>query len=308
MAERPARPCVVGIGEALYDVFDSGPRLGGAPLNVAVHANRLLSPHGGRGVAVSRVADDNLGQQLLTDAQQLGLDPTLLQRDAPVPTGRVDVEQFDDGSHAFHIADPSAWDHLTLTPDLTDLAKQCDAVAFGSLAQRHATSRATIRAFLDAASDAIKLFDVNLRASDGNAFYDTEVLTAGCHAADIVKLNDEELETVCDLTGTADADALLKQFGLRAVILTRGKDGTAALTRDGWDQGELVSYDRQPDADTVGAGDACSAGLLAALVRQPAGRFDIQPALDLANHLGAFVAGRVGATPPLPGSIIQRLP
>ena len=47
-------------------------------------------------------------------------------------------------------------------------------------------------------------------------------------------------------------------------------------------------------ADTVGAGDAFLAALLAALL----GGAGPAAALDRANRLGAFVAGHRGATPP----------
>lgn len=64
-----------------------------------------------------------------------------------------------------------------------------------------------------------------------------------------------------------------------------------------------MTYDRVEGADTVGAGDACSAGLLAALVLG----HDMAKALEVANHMGAFVAGQIGATPPLPGRILKLL-
>lgn len=303
-ATPPATPYIVGLGEALFDVFKSGPRLGGAPLNVAVHAHRLLAPHGGSAVAVSRIAEDQLGQKLLQQVQAYGLAANAIQRHAPDPTGRVDVEQHDDGTHAFHIARPSAWDHLEFTDEAHALATRCAAVAFGSLAQRSEPSRSTIRSFLAAAPRAIKLFDVNLRSSDGQDFYDAGVLAAGCDAAELVKLNDEELQTVCDLTGVADAEALVDHFNLRGLIFTRGAEGTAAWMDGRWIEGEPATYHRVDGADTVGAGDACSAGLLSALVLGA----EMEQALNVANHMGAFVAGQIGATPDLPDHILKLLP
>lgn len=304
-------PLVVGLGEALFDVFDAGPRLGGAPLNVVVHTDRLLRPHGGAAQIVSRIGDDELGEKLLKQVADLGIDTATIQRDDEKPTGRVEVERHAGGGHAFHIAKDSAWDRLTFTPEAEALAAKCAAVAFGSLGQRSAASRETIRAFLAAAPDAIKLFDVNLRSSDGRDFYDQDILTTSCDAADIVKLNDEELRTVCDLVGVTSetgadpalAAALAERFGLRAVVLTRGAQGTAAWVGGQWLEGPEVAYEGRDGADTVGAGDACSAGLLSALVL---GR-DMEKALEVANHMGAFVAGQVGATPALPDRILKLL-
>ena len=290
----PPAPCVVGLGEALFDLFKAGPRLGGAPLNVAVQAHRLLQAKGGSGAVVSRVGEDELGRRLLDELREAGIDPSFVQVGRDAPTGRVEVEQHPDGKHTFHIARHSAYDGLEFQADTAALAGHCAAVAFGCLAQRDPIARRSVQAFLSAAPEAIKLFDVNLRTSDGQDFYDAPTLHAGCAAADLVKLNDEELEIVCNLTEADDAEALRQQFNLRALILTRGKDGTAALTDDGWIEGATATYPRVDGADTVGAGDACSAGLLAALVTGG----DLHQALTLANHMGAYVAGQVGATPP----------
>ena len=297
----PPGPTVVGLGEALFDVFPSGPRLGGAPLNVAAHADRLLKSRGGRGVVVSRVGEDDLGRRLRGDLADRGLGDAYVQADPEHPTGRVDVELDGAGGHAFHVASGSAWDFLEWTDPLEELAASCDAVAFGSLAQRAEASAATIRRFVGAATSAVRLFDVNLRSSDGRDFYDAEVLTAGCELATLVKLNDEELDTVCSLTGVADAAGLRERFGLDAVILTLGPEGTAALTADGELRGEPGEFDPEEGADTVGAGDACSAGLLASLV---AGH-PMEHALTVANAMGAFVAGQAGATPELPERILD---
>ncbi len=296
-------PTVVGLGEALFDLFDTGPKLGGAPLNVAVHAHQLLQPHGGAGAVASRVGNDELGHKVKHELTQRGMTTAHLQTDPDRPTGTVEVERTDDGGHTFHIKHNAAWDHLAWTDDLESLAPSCAAVAFGSLAQRSPTSRATIQRFIDTATNAIKLFDVNLRRSDGTDFYDADSITAGCAAADFVKLNDEELDTVCNLTGTKDAYDLRKCFSLRGVVFTRGKDGTAAFTADGFVEGQPCQMDRDDDADTVGAGDACSAGFLAALVCGA----DLTTALSVSNLTGAYVASKPGATPTFPDSLHERV-
>ncbi|MEM8782707.1 MAG: PfkB family carbohydrate kinase [Planctomycetota bacterium] len=305
---RPADPVIVGIGEALFDVFDGEARLGGAPLNVAVHAHRLLRDGdgdggGGAGVVVSRVGRDALGDRIERTLFEEGTPVDFLQRDPRLETGRVTVEKHDasnGGGHTFHIERDAAWDEIAWDEGLAALAAQASAVAFGSLAQREAVSRATIQRFVAQAHAAIRLFDVNLRSSDGTDFFDADVLRRGCELANYVKLNDEELDTVNALTGTGSAESLREAFGLEAVIFTRGAKGTAAYTADGLVEGETAEAERRhPDADTVGAGDSCSAALLAALTT---GR-DLQTALDFANRVAAFVAHQPGATPRLPASI-----
>lgn len=301
-------PSVVGLGEALFDVFPSGPRLGGAPLNVAAHADRLLRGSAqdgrsapGRGVVVSRVGEDDLGRKLRHQLAERGLDDALIQADPDHPTGRVNVELDGSGGHSFHIEAESAWDFLEPTPALDDLASTCAAVAYGSLAQRNPQSAGTLRRFVERAPQAVRLFDVNLRSSDGRRFYDAAILEAGCELATLVKLNDEELDEVCGLVGVENVRALRERFSLDAVILTRGSEGTFALTDAGERTGEPGVFDPDDDADTVGAGDACSAGLLAALVRG----HSMPRALTTANAMGAFVAGKAGATPELPERILN---
>ena len=132
-----------------------------------------------------------------------------------------------------------------------------------------------------------------------------EVLDQGCHAGDLVKLNEEELPIVADLLelpvgdACARTEAMRAKYDLDAVIFTRGKQGTAASTREGWLEGEPASFPLAENADSVGAGDACTAALLTA---QLLGR-DWQAALDLANGHGAFVASQPTATPRLPMEI-----
>lgn len=62
-----------------------------------------------------------------------------------------------------------------------------------------------------------------------------------------------------------------------------------------------VKYPAAATADAVGAGDACSAGILAGWLMGWA------PArsAELANRLGAYVASRPGATPELPPELVE---
>ena len=64
---------IVGIGEALFDVFPDRRQLGGAPLNLTACAHQLLQPHGGRGVVVSRVGQDGLGREVRDALTERGL-------------------------------------------------------------------------------------------------------------------------------------------------------------------------------------------------------------------------------------------
>lgn len=314
---------IVGIGEALFDSLPTGDVLGGAPLNVAVHAHQLAqhSPNGspGRGVLVSRVGQDELGMAVINELQQRGLTTDYIQTDPDRPTGRVYVDLDAHGQATYDIVRHVAWDVLQYDPELEDLAQSCQAVCFGTLAQRDAQSRNTIYRFLDACPRAFRLFDVNLRGAEADRFYDARILRRSCEHASAIKLNEHELPLVVSMLGlrppgasatdTGDtnaealAAALLKAFRLEMIVLTRGARGTCLYTTAGCLVGAPVSYPAAEGADSVGAGDACAAGVLVGRVlRLPPPRI-----VELANHLGAFVASQPGATPELPEAIFNLL-
>ncbi len=296
---------VVGIGEALFDIVGNEQHPGGAPLNLAVHAHQLSRPAGGRGVLVSRVGQDGLGEQISEVLRGREMTGDYLQTDPDHATGRVYIECDDAGEPTYDIAENAAWDLLQYDTELDPLAMACQGICFGSLAQRHAQSRNTIYRFLDTSRARYKLFDANLR----QPFFDRQHVARSCESATVVKVNLHELDTLTEMLSLGDgladdrAKRLLERCALRMVVLTRGQAGTVLYTGDGRYEGEPASYPPTDDADAVGAGDACAAAVLVGLVtRMPTG--DIA---TLANHAGAYVASRPGATPDLPESILSMI-
>lgn len=298
---------IVGLGESLFDVFPDRAILGGAPLNVAHHAHQLCSASGGRGVVASRVGTDKLGLRMLEELRVRNLSAEFVQIDNAHPTGRVDIS-LSNGEPTYDFLADVAWDHLEWTPEWRRLAETCDAVVFGTLAQRCPTSRATVQRFVETARQAVRLFDVNLRVT----FFDADSLRRGAELATAIKLNADELPVVRQLLGLAgdgrqprdDARRLLQTFessGLRSVVVTHGEQGTELLTRDAVVFGPVARFERHPHADNVGAGDACSAGLLWGWLNG----WLPERTVTLANRLGAFVASQPGATPLLPREVIE---
>jgi fructokinase len=177
--------------------------------------------------------------------------------------------------------------------DWQHLAETCDAVCFGSLAQRSEASRSTIRRFLAAcAPDMVKIFDVNLRQS----YYTPEILSQSMKAADIVKLNEDELPKIMSLTnGPHDGDLnsarkLIRDYDLKMVCLTRGGRGSVLVTDT--DSSEHPGF-KVRVADTVGSGDAFTAGLVHEYLHGAS--LDLMN--EVANLVGAWVASEVGAMP-----------
>ncbi len=293
-------PTIVGIGEALFDIFPAGARkLGGAPLNFAVHANQLVRGLGGRGLAVTRVGVDDLGDEALQTLAGLGMETSYVQRDSAHPTGQVLVGLSGTGQPEYTIETGAAWDFLRFEDELTELAGNCDAVCFGSLAQRSPQSRETIRLFLSLAKDAVRLFDVNLRQN----WYDFPTLIDSCGAATAIKLNIDELDILVELFGFPREDGVqsfFHHFPIEHLVLTRGELGTAIYTCSEAVEGEPASYPMTAESDAVGAGDACAAAVVVGLLAK-------MPLVEIAraaNHVGAFVAASQGATPVLPSGIV----
>ena len=280
---------VVGLGEVLWDLLPERSCLGGAPANFAY----ITTLMGDQGVVASRVGEDSHGLEALRRLEELGLDIDHVQTDRERATGTVNVELDGDGGARFEIAESVAWDALEWTLDWQLLASKVDAVCFGSLAQRSETSRATIRHFLrEMSPGTLKIFDVNLRQS----YYSQEILAESMRLADIVKLNDEELPKVMSLAKfphkdeLSSAQRLMGAYDLKLVCITRGGRGSLLVRR-----GEASEHRgfRVKVADTVGSGDAFTAGLVHEYLHGAS--LDLMN--EVANLVGAWVASEVGAMP-----------
>jgi fructokinase len=286
------------LGEALVDEFHDGPVAGGAPFNVA----RSIAALGAPVLFISRIGvDDANGRFVLDSARRYGLDLQGLQRDTARATGRVSVHERPGGGHRFEIHGDAAWDHLDAAPARAALdAAQAGVLYFGSLAQRHAASRTTIRAL---AKDfaGLRLLDLNLRPGT-----DTPLLAAeSLMLADWVKVNDEELARLAGwFTDAADDEAaqvaaLMARFALQRLVLTCGADGWRFYGPGGALLARGPGEPQPRVIDTVGAGDAFTAALLAGLALAR----DLPATLALANRYAAFICGLRGPLPADPQAL-----
>lgn len=280
---------IVGLGELLWDVFPDRKELGGAPANFAYMTSLL----GDEGVVASRVGCDRLGNAAARRLARLGLSREWLQVDTQHPTGTAKIDISEDGQPQFEIAESVAWDHFEWTPQWQSLAGRAAAVCFGSLAQRSARSRESTRLFLQALPpNALKVFDVNLRQS----FFSADILRESAKAADLMKVNHEELPRMAQLlgykTGAKDkpAEWLLRECGLKLLCVTEGPGGSFLVSASGVD-----NHPGFPTAvaDTVGAGDAFTAALVHHYLRGAS----LKTMNEAANRMGSWVASHVGATP-----------
>ena len=288
------RYLIAGLGEVLWDVFPEGKQLGGAPANFA-YISTLLGNHG---IVASRIGDDELGREAIQQLEARGLDCSYIQSDSQHPTGTVNVTVNQQGVPSYEISQPVAWDSLEWMTQWKELAARVDAVCFGSLAQRSEKSRQTIQTFVkNTRPDALRVFDVNLRQN----FYSAEVLAASCELANVVKMNDEEFPRVLELLGLQNSDTnqsarqFCEHFHLKLVCITRGQHGSLLVTPKLNHSHPGITVEV---VDTVGAGDAFTAGLVYEYLRNRV--LDLESLArmnETANRTGAWVASHAGGMP-----------
>ena len=277
---------IIGLGEILWDMLPTGKQLGGAPANFAYHVCRL----GGNGWAVSAISDDELGREIKNTLSTKKLN-TILE-EVNEPTGTVQVTLNAAGVPTYDITEGVAWDHIPFTERIGDLAKETSAVCFGTLAQRSPESRATIHKFIESMpAGSLKVYDINLRQK----YYDEKIISDSLRLADILKINDEELEIVSRmlcLSGTSEerCRAISREFNLKFVILTMGGDGSKVILEDSV---HLSTPGKINIVDTVGAGDSFTAAFMLAYLRGES----IEKAHTLATEVSSYVCTKAGAMP-----------
>ena len=288
--------CVVGLGELLWDMLPAGPQLGGAVANFAVMSARL----GNDAAIATRLGNDQLGREALALLAGTPVDTSYIQQDVSRVTSTVTVE-LEEGQPHYTIHEPVAWDFLEFTSQWLGLAQRCDAVCFGTLAQRSAASRRTIESFLhETRPECVRIFDVNLRAP----FFSAEIIERSLDLATIFKLNADEMPQVLSMLGFPDtqgtspevllagARQIIDQFPVALIAITMGAHGSLLVTRR-----EVDRHSGYPTTvvDAVGAGDAFTAAIT---------HFHLQGAplarLNAAgNRWGSWVAAHAGAMPAL---------
>lgn len=288
----------VVFGEALVDDFNAEQVVGGAPFNVARHLAAFMAPV----LAITRIGDDQSGQLVRAEFERFAMSEAGLQVDPLEETGRVLVERGPRG-HRFTILPNQAYDFIDRGAAVASMEGVTPGlVYFGMLAQRNEIARNALKGLLDT-SAAPRFLDLNLR--DGQ--YDERGVTRSLQAANIVKVNEEELQVLFgwyfqikpdDPALAADevhaaCQALLKMFSLDALIVTLGHRGSVYFGSDG----QVLTQRDHPAPpfviDTVGAGDAFAAIFLLGRMRG----WPLETSLARANEFAGAICAIPGAVP-----------
>ncbi|MFI7074806.1 carbohydrate kinase [Micromonospora sediminicola] len=297
------------LGEAVIDLApaDGGDLLaahpGGSPLNVAVGLARLGRPT----AMLARFSRTAFGRRLRAHAESNGVDVTSAAADdRPATLAVVSLNSAGSASYDFYLDGAADW-HWT-AEELAVLPAGTRVLHTGSLAALlppGADRVAELTAREHAAGRVLISLDPNVRPAmltdpDGARH---RLLDLARHTH-LVKASDEDLAWLFPGASMETAASRLRDLGVRLVVVTRGADGSYALTG-----GLRLHHPARlvPVVDTVGAGDAFTAGLLDALVEADAadpsavgelneGR--LRQVLDRASRVAAVTCTRAGADPP----------
>lgn len=248
------------IGEVLFDVFEGGTRrLGGAPFNVAWH----LAGFGYRPRFISRVGDDPAGREILATMAEWGMATDDIQVDPDAPTGEVRITGGGPNQPGYEIVPDQAFDRIS--PEIEPQVDPDALLYHGTLALRGVATRKAVAACVAAGGPVF--VDCNLRPPWWTASAVEGIVTT----ARWLKLNDEELTVVLTALGRAavgrtaaeGAEELRQLADLDEVVVTIGSDGALAATGSG---GVRVEAPQVEVLDSVGAGDALSAVVIAGLL------------------------------------------
>lgn len=301
---------VVVAGEAVVDLVEAGPRTwtshpGGSPANVAVGLARLGVPTGFLG----RLSGDAFGRLLRAHLADAGVDLGLTVR-APEPS-TLAVASLDPAgvaSYDFWVEGTADWQW---TPQELQVPDGVAALHTGSMALELEPGASHLLDLLERLAGQVLLsYDPNVRlARRGDRETGLEAVEEVVALVDVVKASSEDVAWLLPGEPLERVLRRWRDLGPALVVLTDGAGGALALG-----SGQVLRVAPEPVdvVDTVGAGDAFTAGLLAGL--DDAGLLDraaleaadddaLRGALALAARVAAVTCGRAGASPPTRGEL-----
>ena len=305
---------IICIGEVLIDFFavQSGVRFreveefrriaGGAPANVAVGASRL-----GRNTAfIGRVGSDEFGFYLRDILVENKVNVEMLQFDRQARTGLAFISLPTPATREIlFYRNPGADMYLDWKEFNINLIKNTRILHFGSITLISKISKeSTLKAVLSAKdSGAIISYDPNLRI---NLWPDRETakkqILDVLPLADVIKVNNEELEFITDISDFRKGAEKLLKYGIKICIVTLGEKGSFYLTN--YFSGIIPIFDVET-IDSTGCGDSFTSGLLSFLVdgnleNLVANHEEMISIIKIATAAASLTSMKKGVIPSLP--------
>jgi len=276
---------VVVIGDALVDELrdESGSvdAPGGSALNVAVGLSILGVP----AQLVAMYSDDVDGRFLSAHLRSYGVDE--FASPSSLGTGRA-ISDRSDGEPRYSFSDAARARHITFTPEMRAAIAAADLVAISGFPF---DNQDQVDELIEAVGGATVLLDPNPRAG---FLHDAALFAQNLERFPVrlIKLGEDDARLLYD----APLEHVVARFAPHTTVLatagSRGAsvhDGAAVVSRP-------IESMPEPIVDTLGAGDATFASVIASLAR---GEKDWGTMLDTAMHIAA-------ATVRNPGGVLQR--
>lgn len=300
---------IVCCGEALIDFLPRQtsegasayqPFNGGSIYNTAIALGRLGMPTGFFGGLSSDFFGDSLREGLKASRVDL-----VYTKSADRPSTLAFVK-LDNGHARYSFFDDNSAGRMLTKKDLPKLSPKVKALHFGSISLIPDPGAGTFEALMKReAKTRVICLDPNIRASLIHRKRDYLIrLNRMIAMADILKVSDEDTAWI---TGKGDLAAAARKWlkaGAKIVVVTKGGEGAEAFTSRAHVTLPAVKV---KVADTVGAGDTFTAGMLTAFDRAgllskaglaAIGEADLRNALDFAARAAAVTVSRAGANPP----------
>ncbi|MER7896476.1 carbohydrate kinase [Streptomyces sp. NPDC096046] len=280
---------------------------GGGPANTAVSLARLGTP----ARFLARLSDDVFGRLFRTHLETSGVDLSSAVRAAEPSTLAVaELDAQGRAAFSFHAQNTADWQWTAQELSRVDLSATA-CVHTGSLALVREPGAAVVEDFLAAAAPHATIsIDPNVRPLLVRPDVYRARLAHWCGLADVLRLSEDDLELLLPGTPPEEACDIWHAAGARLVVITRGGDG--ALASLAGERVEVPAVETTV-ADTVGAGDSFTAGLLHHLgVRGLlGGRLaetrldDIAEACRFATRVAALTCSVAGPNPPWQSQLEQ---
>jgi fructokinase len=280
---------------------------GGSPANVALALARLGVPTAFAG----RLSDQGFGPWLRNHLSANGVDlAPSIEADEPPTLAVVALDPTGSASYTFYGPGTADWQWTPSELVAPEALGDVSAVHTGSLALALPPGAQVLSEWLRAVrhgSRAVISVDPNVRPGFiGNLNRYRDHLTEVLRSAHIIKLSQEDLYLLAPGQDPADVAQRWLSAEAHLVVVTHGAEGATAFHRNG-----AFARCRAPEvevADTIGAGDTFSAGLLAWLSDhdiladpgdlQGISSDDLEAALGQAASAAALACTRPGANPP----------
>ncbi len=300
---------IISCGEALIDFIPRrdvageiayAPFPGGSPMNVAVAIGRLGVPAGFFG----GLSTDLFGDMLRDTLSASGVDLSYAQTsDRPSTLAFVGLTG---GEARYAFFDEGSAGRMLTDTDLPAFQKTVSALHFGSFSLAEEPCGSALEALMQREQrDRIISIDINVRPSlirnrDGYLARIERLV----EMADIVKLSTDDLDWLEPGGAFEPTARRWLDRGARLIVLTRTSEGAIAIAPGG---AVTVGVPAVKVADTIGAGDTFTAGMLVRLHQHglmskgdvaTLDRDAIGDVLDFAARAASVTVSRPGADPP----------